>query len=79
MGKYDNIIIQLGKTDPLVGNPKAEDDWTPEKRTQDFIRAKIISLGTIESVNNFYNSNDPISKYARRIAATLLKKKIKIE
>ena len=75
MGKYDHETTHGWKDDSIGGNQKTDGEWIPEKDVQDFIKGKIITLGNVESVNTFYNTDDQISKYARRIAETILKQK----
>jgi hypothetical protein len=52
---------------------KWTDDWTPDNpETVNFVKNKIIELGSMDEVNRFYSESSLVASYARRIAADVL-------
>jgi len=67
MGTYDM------KSDPASENRDEDPAWEPEKKVRDFVRAKVLELGTPEAVSAFYPGDSLTCRYAQRIAASLLR------
>ncbi len=61
------------KSDPASENRDEDPAWEPEKKVRDFVRAKVLELGTPEAVSAFYPGDSLTCRYARRIAASLLR------
>jgi ATP-dependent DNA helicase RecQ len=66
MGTYD------AKSDRASENHDEDPAWEPEEKVREFVRAKVLELGTPEAVSAFYPDDSLTCRYARRIAASLL-------
>ena len=67
MGAYDVT------SDRAPENRDEDPAWEPDKKVRDFVRAKVLELGTPEAVSAFYPGDSLTCKYARRIAASMLR------
>jgi ATP-dependent DNA helicase RecQ len=67
MGTYD------AKSDRASENRDEDSAWEPDSKVRDFVKAKVLELGTPEAVSAFYPDDSLACRYARRIAASLLR------
>ena len=66
IGKYDEVLDEESRDKvPSLA-------WEPSHQVRAFIKQKILALGSMKTVNNFYNDDSPICEYAKRIAPHIL-------
>ena len=66
ISKYDDVLDEESR-DKIPSL-----DWEPSHQVREFIKQKILALGSLETVYNFYNDDSPICKFAKRIAPQIL-------
>ncbi|MBW2010762.1 MAG: hypothetical protein JRG68_02165 [Deltaproteobacteria bacterium] len=66
-------ILQEEISVEAINVPEKKNFWEPnDEKTKIFINKKILELGSVKSVNDFYRDDSLICKYAKNIASEVL-------